>query len=173
MGRYASHSINDVDDEMPFAPLTQGEMDDLDDRIDRAHRPFVRARQDDIAQRPSAPAAPRTATSRSRHPAASRLPAASSVAQGTATGVSTGLGLVSGKQPPSLAAGVLGLVAYAVAINYIHGGWPQVKGWLAAKFVNQPYTPPASSAQGAKIIPFPSTTSSASSGGVVTPGSLA
>ena len=40
----------------------------------------------------------------------------------------------------------VGLIAYALLVNYIRGGTPQVKGWLAAKFMNKPYTGGASTA---------------------------
>ena len=41
-------------------------------------------------------------------------------------------------QPASSGAGfVLGLVAWAVAINYMQGGLPQVKRLAAAKFLNK------------------------------------
>lgn len=32
----------------------------------------------------------------------------------------------------------LGLVLYALGINYIRHGWPGVTGWLRAKFLNRP-----------------------------------
>lgn len=34
---------------------------------------------------------------------------------------------------------ILGMVAYAVIINYLRGGAPAVRGWFAAKFTNKPY----------------------------------
>lgn len=34
---------------------------------------------------------------------------------------------------------VLGLVLYALVLNYLKGGPAQVKGWIAAKFINKPY----------------------------------
>jgi hypothetical protein len=34
---------------------------------------------------------------------------------------------------------ILGLVAYALLVNYLRGGVPAVRGWLAAKFINRPY----------------------------------
>lgn len=36
---------------------------------------------------------------------------------------------------------VLGLLVYALALNYLRGGAPQAKGWIAAKFLNRPYKP--------------------------------
>lgn len=47
---------------------------------------------------------------------------------------------------------LLGMVAYALLINYLKGGAPQVRGWLAAKFINKPYTVP-SSGPGSVITP--------------------
>ena len=50
---------------------------------------------------------------------------------------------------------LLGLFAYALLLNYLRGGVPQVKGWLGAKFLNKPYrgasqAPPAAPAQPAQ-----------------------
>lgn len=56
------------------------------------------------------------------------------------------LGLVEGRRPASISAAILGVLGYAVIVNYLHGGWPQVKGWLAAKFANVPYAPAATAA---------------------------
>lgn len=33
---------------------------------------------------------------------------------------------------------MLGLVLYAVGLNYLRYGWPGVTGWLSAKFINEP-----------------------------------
>jgi hypothetical protein len=38
---------------------------------------------------------------------------------------------------------VLGLVGYGLFINFLRGGRAQARGWVAAKFLNRPYTPPA------------------------------
>jgi hypothetical protein len=35
---------------------------------------------------------------------------------------------------------LLGLVGYALLLNYLRGGLPAVRGWFAAKFLNIPYT---------------------------------
>ena len=32
---------------------------------------------------------------------------------------------------------MLGLVAYSIGINYLRNGWPGVRAWFAAKFLNQ------------------------------------
>lgn len=37
---------------------------------------------------------------------------------------------------------VLGMIAYALAINYLRGGLPAVKGWFGAKFLNKAYQGP-------------------------------
>lgn len=34
---------------------------------------------------------------------------------------------------------LLGLFAWTIALNYLRGGLPQAKGWIAAKFINKPY----------------------------------
>lgn len=34
---------------------------------------------------------------------------------------------------------LLGLVGYALLVNFMRGGLPQVKGWIGAKFLNKPY----------------------------------
>jgi hypothetical protein len=34
---------------------------------------------------------------------------------------------------------VLGMLVYALALNYVQGGPDQARGWLAAKFLNKPY----------------------------------
>src|SRR2546421_8321563 len=39
---------------------------------------------------------------------------------------------------------VLGLIVYALGLNFIRGGWPAVAGWFGAKFINKPYTGPVS-----------------------------
>ena len=68
-------------------------------------------------------------------------------ASGTATETATQTRrLLRGKRPVTLAGFVLGMVGYAVAINLIHGGPAQVKGWFGAKFLNKAYTPTTSSA---------------------------
>lgn len=36
---------------------------------------------------------------------------------------------------------LLGLVAYALVLNYLSAGWPGVKAWMSAKFLNKPSTP--------------------------------
>lgn len=36
---------------------------------------------------------------------------------------------------------VLGLVVYALVLNYLQGGAAQARGWLGAKFINRPYAP--------------------------------
>src|SRR4051812_10140503 len=33
---------------------------------------------------------------------------------------------------------MLGLVLYAIGLNYLRYGWPGVTGWLSAKFINEP-----------------------------------
>lgn len=38
----------------------------------------------------------------------------------------------------SLAGFVLGVLLDVLFINYMRGGWAQVKAWLAAKFLNEP-----------------------------------
>jgi hypothetical protein len=56
---------------------------------------------------------------------------------------STGVGKVAALRGPGLAndgAGfVLGLVLYALVLNYLQGGAGQVRGWMKAKFLNQPW----------------------------------
>ncbi len=37
---------------------------------------------------------------------------------------------------------LLGLIVYALALNYLQGGAAQARGWIAAKFVNRPYQRP-------------------------------
>lgn len=38
---------------------------------------------------------------------------------------------------------ILGLILYALALNYLQGGAPQARGWIAAKFINKAYEAPA------------------------------
>ena len=33
---------------------------------------------------------------------------------------------------------LLGVLVWALTVNYLRGGPPQVKGWLRAKFLNKP-----------------------------------
>jgi hypothetical protein len=35
---------------------------------------------------------------------------------------------------------LLGVLAWTLTLNYLRGGLPQAKGWLAAKFLNRPFT---------------------------------
>lgn len=35
---------------------------------------------------------------------------------------------------------ILGMIGYALVINYLRGGYPAVRGWFGAKFINKPYT---------------------------------
>lgn len=74
--------------------------------------------------------------------------------------------LPSPRTRASLAAGALGLVAYAAGVNYLRGGWPQVKGWAAAKFANASWHP----ASNAPVVHLRSATSSSS---VSAPGAVA
>lgn len=37
---------------------------------------------------------------------------------------------------------VIGLFCYVLALNYVRHGPEGVRGWLAAKFINKPWTPP-------------------------------
>lgn len=51
---------------------------------------------------------------------------------------------IRGPAPISDGAGfVLGLLVYALVLNFLQGGAPQARGWLAAKFINKPYQQPA------------------------------
>lgn len=54
---------------------------------------------------------------------------------------------------------ILGLILYALGYNFLAGGAPQARGWLAAKFLNRPYgAAPEGTAQ-------PAAASAAGSGG--------
>lgn len=35
---------------------------------------------------------------------------------------------------------LLGMVGYVIVVNFLRGGFPAVKGWFGAKFVNKAYT---------------------------------
>lgn len=63
--------------------------------------------------------------------------------------------LLSGHRPRSLAAAILALVGYAAALNALHGGPAQLKGWLGAKFLNRPWTPSAAAPSGTGPVPAP------------------
>lgn len=68
----------------------------------------------------------------------------------------------------ALGAAVVGLFAWGYALNWFRGGQAQANGWLAAKFLNEPYTAAASSASSASS---PPQQSAARRGGrIVTPG---
>lgn len=41
---------------------------------------------------------------------------------------------------------LLGVIAYALALNYLRGGPDAARGWLAAKFLNRPYAAPPAAA---------------------------
>lgn len=47
--------------------------------------------------------------------------------------------IVSGSQRAAISGGsiILGLVAYAIGVNYLQHGWPGVTGWLKAKLMNK------------------------------------
>ena len=77
-----------------------------------------------------------------RRRSASTLASAGSGAASSASSAGSGmLAMVRGKRPATLSSALLGMVAYALTINFIEGGWPQVKGWFGAKFFNAPYAP--------------------------------
>lgn len=57
---------------------------------------------------------------------------------------------------------MLGLVAYSIGINYLRNGWPGVKAWFAAKFLNQ-----TTSGPGKANIISPNAPITAPSGGTV------
>lgn len=44
---------------------------------------------------------------------------------------------LGGDDTQNAAGFLMGLLAYAVAVNFIRGGRAQVRGWLAAKFLNR------------------------------------
>lgn len=101
--------------------------------------------------------------------------AGGSVARSATTAPGATLGILQGKRPATISAGVLGVLGYALVVNYLHGGWPQVKGWLAAKFANSPYTP-APAAPATTAVPAGSTRAvvvSFPSGAPVVPGQVA
>jgi hypothetical protein len=50
------------------------------------------------------------------------------------------------------AGAVLALFAYPLLINALKGGPAQAKGWVAAKFINQPYGGPGPGGPGSKTI---------------------
>lgn len=43
----------------------------------------------------------------------------------------------------TVAGGALGALAYFVGVAFLRGGWPGVKGWFAAKWLNKPPPIPA------------------------------
>jgi hypothetical protein len=53
-------------------------------------------------------------------------------------------GSVAGVRGPGLvndgAGFVLGLILYALVLNYVQGGPSQARGWIAAKFLNRPFS---------------------------------
>lgn len=58
------------------------------------------------------------------------------------TNVLRGQRVVAGGTPIEEGAGVLlGIVLYALLLNFVRYGPDGVRGWLAAKFINQPYAP--------------------------------
>lgn len=63
--------------------------------------------------------------------------------------------ILSARSPGSVAGVILGLAGYAIIINYVRYGWPGVRGWFAAKFLNKPFNPNDPNAKVADVIPFP------------------
>lgn len=51
------------------------------------------------------------------------------------------------------AAALAGVIAYALAINYLRYGWPGVSGWLSAKFLNQVTLKTQGPGQGTNTVP--------------------
>ncbi len=77
--------------------------------------------------------------------------------------VPSGGGAVVSRAGGDVAGFLLSLIGYALVLNYLEGGPAQVRGWLAAKFLNQPYqpavTPPSAAASPSS--PAPPSTGSA------------
>lgn len=93
---------------------------------------------DEPSAEPDSPG-PRNPTRRPRVGSGARR--AGSIAAGTGRQTASETSrLLRGKRPTTLAGFILGMVGYAVAINLIHGGPAQVKGWFGAKFLNKPWT---------------------------------
>ncbi|MFE7413139.1 hypothetical protein [Streptomyces laurentii] len=76
---------------------------------------------------PNAPAAAAPAAGQ-EPPAPAELPIPEALKRGNGGAMDTGAGIV------------LGVVGYALLVNFLRGGPSQVKTWLAAKFVNKPAT---------------------------------
>lgn len=87
--------------------------------------------------------------------AAGRRDAVVSGARSAAGTAGAGVGRVAGVRGPGLvndtAGFVLGLLLYALTLNYLQGGSAQVRGWLRAKFLNQPYGPSATATLATKF----------------------
>ena len=130
-----------------FPPLSADqEADAHERRAQQIGSPEWKARVDakDRADK-AAYASDATSTGDGASPGAGRRRSASTLASagsGAASSAGSGmLAMVRGKRPATLSSAMLGMVAYALTINFIEGGWPQVKGWFGAKFFNAPYAP--------------------------------
>lgn len=68
------------------------------------------------------------------------------------------------RPPPTPAGFVLGMILYAQGIGYVRSGWPGVRNWWAAKFLNRvkasPSPGPSTRSPSSKPVPGASTTSS-------------
>jgi hypothetical protein len=99
-----------------------------------------------------APAAPASSSSAKKPATSSKKPAASTSsapaekpAQDPLTAPASSSSLPTMPTMPAVsipgngAGFLLGLVGYALLVNFMRGGMPQVKGWIGAKFLNKPY----------------------------------
>lgn len=128
-------------------------------------------RQETEAEMSAAGLDPATGERRDERPAESRTPGRAGSLAGVRRGAAGVLAetpgatwrLVTGKPAASLSSIALGILGYAIAENFLQGGWPQVKGWLGAKFANSPYSsspsssgPSSAAAPTATVHAFPS-----------------
>lgn len=98
------------------------------------------------------PADKRPPTRQTRRAAAAR--GASAISSGARTSAGETSGILHGKTPSTLSGAVIGLIGYALLSNFIAGGFPQVKGWFASKFLNKPYTVNVAANAGPTLTPI-------------------
>lgn len=128
---------------------------------DRQRGPFTRGHSEGLAERrkrglPDQPAeAPSSSSAKS---------SSSSTRRSSSPPAARGRGVTY--VPREAASLALGMLAWALFINWVQGGTDQAKGWIAAKFLNKPYG--GSSGPGkvaSEVAPNPAPANVASSNG--------
>jgi hypothetical protein len=142
----------------------------LEDSAAKHESPKTTARRHEREQRAGALEADRATKARAATSSARRA-SASSYGRSVGKGLSQVPGatgqILRGRLPATPAGAVCGLLGAALLVNWLEGGWPQVKGWLGAKFLNKVPSAPAAAATTSVTVATPAPAA------VVPPGTVA